>query len=177
MNDLLPLPIAPAQFLQHAVEPALALLPAAMSTDRARLMLVAIALQESGLASRWQIIDPHRPDLKGPARGLLQFERGGGVRGVLMHEASQEYARWVCSMRVVAPTVSAVYAALEHDDVLAAAFGRLLLWTAPRALPAVGDESGAWALYLRCWRPGKPRPEKWAAYYRAAVATVREAGA
>ena len=53
---------------------------------------------------------------------------------------------------------SARSAALEHDDVLAAAFGRLLLWTDPRAPPAVGDESGAWALYLRCWRPGKPRP-------------------
>ena len=69
MNDLLPLPIAPAQFLQHAVEPALALLPATMTTDRARVMLVAIALQESALASRWQIIDPHRPDLKGLLAG------------------------------------------------------------------------------------------------------------
>ncbi len=153
-----------------AIVPALQLLPAAMNTQRAQVMLYAIGLQESALEHRVQ----HGG---GPARGLWQFERGGGVRGVLMHEASQEYARWVCSMRDVQPTTLSAWRALEHDDVLAAAFARLLLWTDPRALPAVGDEPGAWALYLRCWRPGKPRPEKWTAYYRAAVAAVREASA
>lgn len=158
------------QILTTAIEPALALLPAGMRSDRARVMLLAIGLQES----RFQ----HRRQLKGgPARGLWQFERGGGVRGVLMHESSQECARWICSMRNVVPTVSAAYAALERDDVLAAAFARLLLWTDPRALPAVGDQLGAWALYLRTWRPGQPHADTWPALYTGAIETVRSINA
>ena len=56
----------------------------------------------------------------------------------------------------------AIYAALEYDDVLAAGVARLLLWTDPKALPPVGDVDAAWALYLRTWRPGKPKPDSWA---------------
>ena len=50
--------------------------------------------------------------------------------------------------------IDAVYNALEHDDVLAMGFGRLLLWTDPKALPGLNDVDGAWQLYLRTWRPG-----------------------
>ena len=30
---------------------------------------------------------------------------------------------------------------------------------------AVDDADGAWECYLRTWRPGKPHPETWAAYW------------
>lgn len=127
-------------------------------------MLLAIGLQESRLT--------HRRQIGGPARGLLQFELGGGVRGVLRHRSSREHAQAVCRARDVIATESAVYAALEHDDVLAMAFGRLLLWTDPKALPALGDEQAAWDLYLRTWRPGKPHRHTWDALYAKALEAV-----
>lgn len=150
---------------QEAINPALALLPAKMDTAAARVVLLAIGLQESRFI--------HRRQIGGPARGFWQFEQSGGVRGVLKHLSSEALARQVCAARGVEPTAPAVYAQLENDDVLAAAFARLLLWTDPKALPAIGDAEAAWALYLRTWRPGKPHPQTWLDLYRQAVAQVR----
>lgn len=147
-----------------AVAPALALLPARMASPAAEVMLLAIGLQESRLT--------HRRQIGGPARGLFQFERGGGVRGVLLHPASRGHALAVCAARGVEPVESAVYARLEHDDVLSAAFARLLLWTDPLPLPALGQADAAWNLYIRTWRPGKPHPKTWARLYAQALAEV-----
>lgn len=161
-----------------ALSPALELLPPVMDSAAARIILIAIALQESKLIHRWQVVDLKQPNVKGPARGLLQFERGGGVTGVLLHAASADYAISVCKARGVSPTVSAVYAAIEVDDVLAFALGRLLLWTDPKRLPVVGDVEGAWQLYLRTWRPGAAERDpvglraKWAENYETAMTTV-----
>lgn len=150
--------------VETAILPALALLPAKMDTPAARVMLLAIGLQESRFV--------HRRQIGGPARGFWQFEQGGGVRGVLTHPASAALARQVCEVRGVAPTTAAVYAQLENDDVLGAAFARLLLWTDPKSLPAIGDADAAWALYLRTWRPGKPHAQTWPALHGQAVAEV-----
>lgn len=147
-----------------AILPALALLPPAMNTPQARVLLLAIGLQES----RFQ----HRRQIGGPARGFWQFERNGGVRGVLMHPASREDALRICAARHVAPVSATIHAALETDDILAAAFARLLLWTDPQRLPAAGDADGAWALYLRTWRPGKPHPQTWPALYAQALSAM-----
>lgn len=149
----------------QAIAPALALLPARMTSPEAEVMMIAIGLQESGLV--------HRRQIGGPARGLLQFETGG-VRGVLQHEASRSHALALCAARGVEPTTAAVYARLEHDDVLAMAVGRLLLWTDPKPLPALGKADEAWALYLRTWRPGKPHRNRWDACYAAALREIRE---
>lgn len=140
----------------QAIAPALALLPAKMGGRRAELLLIAIGLQESRLT--------HRRQIGGPARSFWQFETCG-VRGVLQHEASCEHALRVCAARGVEPTTAAVYARLEHDDVLAAAFARLLLWTDPQPLPAIGEEVRAWDYYLRTWRPGKPHRRTWGGLY------------
>lgn len=148
-----------------AIAPAFALLPAKMAGKRATVMLLAIGLQESRLQFRRQI--------GGPARGLWQFEQGGGVRGVLGHASSRPYALEVCSARQVEPTSQAVYEALERDDVLAAAFARLLLWTDPKPLPGLGQVQEAWDLYARVWRPGKPHPQTWEAIYAQALAAVQ----
>ncbi len=144
----------------------LAILPPSMSTKKALVMMLAIGLQESRFK--------HRRQINGPARGFWQFERGGGVSGVLRHEASRKHALGVCDIRDVSPVPSKVYARLEHDDVLAAAFARLLLWTDPQPLPEIGDVQGAWDLYLRVWRPGKPHPETWAEFYSRALDEVEE---
>lgn len=141
----------PRTILADAIEPALALLPAGMDTPQARVMLLAIGLQESALVHRHQVLTGGR---KGPARGLFQFERGGGVVGVLTHRATRKLAQEVCDHRGVPAASYEAWQALEYDDTLAAAFARLLLWTDPGALPAVADTEGAWHLYLRTWRPG-----------------------
>jgi len=160
----LPLPLTPSQALRSVIIPALAELGAKYDSPRARVLLLAIAGQESGLKYRRQ-----QP---GPARGLWQFEQGGGVKGVLRHNASAKDATRLCLARGVMPTPVALYAALEHDDILAAGIARLLLWTLPEALPAIGDEDGAWSQYIDAWRPGKPHRDRWAANYRAAVSAV-----
>lgn len=159
MSDLL------RSVLAGPMATAYTLLPARMNTPTANALLLAIGLQESRLT--------HRRQIGGPARGLWQFEQGGGVRGVLNHAASAKLAGRVCLARKVDTTPSAVYAELEHDDVLAAAFARLLLWTDPKPLPALGDVDASWALYERTWRPGKPHRKTWDALYAQALEVLQ----
>lgn len=157
---------------EKAIRPALAALPARMRSREAVVMLLAIGLQESLFKYRRQMGN-------GPARGLWQFERMGGVAGVLQHRKTATLAMETCRARGVDVAASDVHAALEHDDVLAAAFARLLLWTDPKPLPALNDVDGAWQLYLRTWRPGAytrgtaeqkaALRKKWGAYYARAM--------
>lgn len=146
--------------IEKSITPALALLPARMRSREAVVMLLAIGLQESLFKYRRQMGN-------GPARGLWQFERAGGTAGVIRHSASRDHAAKVCALRGIelsAPMIQmsrpeldfirAVYDRLEFDDVLAAAIARLLLWTDPKALPALNDAEGAFDLYIRTWRPG-----------------------
>lgn len=153
------------QIRASAIAPALALLPAKMSGSRAEQMLLSIGLQESRFEYRRQMGN-------GPARGFWQFEKGGGVRGALLYPTTKALAASVCQARGIAPTADAVHAALEHDDVLAAAFARLLLWTDPKPLPAVGEVQQAWDLYVRTWRPGKPHRQTWDGLYARAMDEV-----
>ncbi|MGH8083883.1 MAG: hypothetical protein ACREPV_01225 [Lysobacter sp.] len=172
---LLPLPVTPAQFLQHIVPAAMALLPQRMDSLRARLLLLAICMQESALADRRQGTDA-RP---GPARGLPQFEVNG-VIGVMRHVASQDAAKRVCRQLGIRWDAHAIHQAMETNDVLAVAFARLLLWTDRNALPAPGDIDPARHYYLRNWRPGAARtPEglreiesRWCGNYPQALAAV-----
>ncbi|CAB3876447.1 hypothetical protein [Achromobacter ruhlandii] len=158
------------EVVERAIEPALALLPARMDTPAARVMLLAIGLQES----RFE----HRRQIGGPARGFWQFEKGsrasrGGVWGVYLHPVSKGHLAVLCKAHSVACDPEAIYAALEYDDVLAAGVARLLLWTDTKALPAIGDADAGWVLYLRTWRPGKPKPDSWPPLYRQAAAQVQ----
>jgi hypothetical protein len=156
---------------ERAIAPALALLPGAMDTPEARVMLLAMGLQESRLTARRQLVGtPPRPT--GPATGLWQFEQGGGVVGVLQHDASRYWMHRVCHERGVQPVPRAVWQALQHDDILAAAAARLLLFTDARRLPDLGDELAAWQGYIRTWRPGRPHRITWPGLYAVALAEV-----
>ena len=160
----LPLPLSPHQLNTYVIPQAMSWLGSGrFDSPAARVMMVAIALQESGLSARRQ--------RGGPARGLWQFERGG-VAGVLSHATSATDAKAACKRAGVAANPASVCAELEFDDVLAAVFARLLLWTDSAPLPALGDADAAWAYYLRNWRPGRPRPETWVANYAAALKEV-----
>ena len=149
------------EIYENAIAPALKLLPPRMSDKRAVVMMIAIGLQESRLI--------HRRQIKGPARGLWQFERGGGVRGVLNFHSTHDLAKHIALDRIGKGDANSVYDSLEHVGILAAVFARLLLWTDPRSLPAIGDAQGAWDLYIRTWRPGKPHHHTWGALYKQAT--------
>lgn len=160
------------EFTKQAIDPALAILPRAMDSPEARVMLLAIGMQESRLEFRKQLNG-------GPGRGLFQFERGtktsrGGVWGVFLHEASRYWLSQLCAARGVAFNPEHIYPALERDDVLAAGVARLLLFTDPMRLPATNDPDAAWALYIRTWRPGKPHPSTWARFHASARRFVED---
>lgn len=153
--------------LQLDIEAGLALLPVTMRTAHAKVLLYATSRQENPKRLPKQV--------GGPAVGDYQFESGGGVKGVLEHPSTAALAASVCKARGIAASRLTVYEALQHDAVLAAAFARLLYYTDPGRIPAVGDEQGAWDMYLRTWRPGafKRQPEelraKWSKSYNDAM--------
>src|SRR5690606_28772762 len=144
-----------------SVIPALTLLPASMQSIEAQAMLLAIGLQESGLDDRHQDY--------GPAHGYWQFEERGGVAGVLRHPLTGSLARDLLnrldydSEYVI--TSELVHVIIEHNDIVAAAFARLLLYTVPERLPGQGEAAMGWQQYLSAWRPGRPHPERWSGYF------------
>lgn len=178
--------------IQPAINQALAILPTKMTSDAARLLMLAIQKQEDPELLRYQRVKRtantapenvvSKKWAKGPARGAWQFEQGGGVKGVLQHSTTSEIAEGVCKEFGILATAGSVWRNLETNDVLAACFARLLLWTDPKPMPSAGDEAGAWALYLRTWRPGaytNGTPEqrdalcgKWLKNYRSSMAEL-----
>lgn len=163
----------------HAVSKALFMLPPAMTSREARVMLYAIGLQESRFEDRRQVIKKDgRLQPIGPAKSLWQMERGGGCVGVVTHAASRFWMHHVCMARGVKFNSTALWKAIETDDVLAAAAARLLLFTDPKRLPEVGDEQGAWNLYKRVWRPGALKRDyaglrkKWTGNYAEAMGAL-----
>lgn len=152
------------------IDRALLQLPKVMTSDPARWTMLAITQQEAALEYRRQMNN-------GPAMGLWQFERGGGVRGVMTHPAVSKIALKALGDRGIELSTTAAWQALQRDDELAAIFARLLLWTDPGRLPGPDEADHGWEVYFRNWRPGKPHPETWDAYFRAAVQCVQEADA
>lgn len=130
-------------------------LPPAMKAPAATNLLLAIGYQESRFT--------HRVQVKGPARGFFQFEQGGGVHGVLSHAQTRApfAAAWKALGYRQEITPFGVYCAIEHNDVLAFALARLLLWTLPSPLPTIAEPELGWKAYTRAWRPGRPHLETW----------------
>lgn len=164
-----------ADILKTAVHPAFELLPKFLDSREARVMMLAIGLQESRFKHRWQILNGGG---KGPARGFWQMELGskasrGGVWGLYLHRASFGLLGDLCRHRDVSFEPRAIWSRLEGDDVLAAGSARLLLYTNAKPLPKVGDEAGAWMYYLNTWRPGRPHPDTWPSLYAQAVEAVK----
>ena len=144
-----------------AIRAGLGLLPRVMTSDEALVMMIAIGLQESRFV--------HRKQIGGPALGFWQFEKHGGVKGVMQHASSKKHAERVCAKLSIPFDRTVIYNSLAYNDPLAAAFARLLLWTDPKPLPELGDVNGAWDYYIRNWRPGKPHRRTWNALYAQAL--------
>lgn len=161
----------PDIFFERIVEPTLQSMAASASigiaaSDSARVLVMAIAGQESRWVARRQI--------GGPARSYWQFEKGGGVAGLFRVVPRQLAA--VCAACDVTFDAATVFEAMAWHDTLACAMARLLLWSDPAPLPAVGDKDAGWQYYLRNWRPGAPHPESWAGVHDRALAAVGQAG-
>jgi hypothetical protein len=177
--------VTPDQFLIETLLPGLHWLeqhvgPVPPASREARLLLLAISGQESNWVYRIQ-------SGNGPAHGFWQFERMGGVNGVLTHPATVEFAKKVCAAAGIAPTAVAVWGrmATEAGDNLAVAFARLLLFTDPHKLPAYGDEEGSWAQYISLWRPGavteggkraSDARRRWSTFYIKSLVTDKASG-
>ena len=134
------------------INPVLQAMGGKYNDPRARRLLAAIAEQESGLIHREQFPT-------GPAHGLWQFERGGGVTGVMNHRATRTLMKEWCLKLLVPFEPFEVHNAITLNDQLACVAARLLLYTHPDPLPT--DEATAWTYYENLWRPGKPRPRDW----------------
>lgn len=156
-----------------SIDKAFSILPPKMDTRLARIQLAAIGFQESKYLARRQIIKKGgKLAPEGPAASYWQFENGGlaGINGVLTHASTATAAKKVCRLCGVQPERMAVWERMQTDDVLGAAFARLLMWSDSGRLPA--SESEGWAMYLRTWRPGKPHPEAWPQSYANAIKAV-----
>lgn len=153
--------------LRDAIRPACTRLGLKFCSPKADALLLAIALQESGLETRKQT--------KGPARGFWQFERGG-VQGVASHFTTREHYQRLLRACDVDPAMhpNRVQQLLGDDDrdVLAAGIARLNLWWLPNALPELGEIERAWEYYLAAWRPGKPHRHRWNTSYPTAMEAV-----
>lgn len=141
-------------------------------TSQSDVLMLAIAGQESGWSDRVQ-------SGAGPAHGFWQFEKGGGVAGVM-----GRYPNFVLAMAAKTGVITEVTAAqvwlamaLPQGDGLSFGMARLLLWTDPTPLPAVGDEDDGWDYYQSLWRPGAPSRSRWATVYPEAMAALSLTGA
>ena len=138
----------------------------------AHVLVLAIAGQESDWTLRVQAGD-------GPAHSFWQFERGGGMCGVIAHPVTGAIIRTLCTAAAVAGDEQAVWDVMARPDgdALAVCMARLLLFTDAAPLPPSADAAATWAYYQRNWRPGKPRPQAWPARIQAADQAVAAAAA
>lgn len=158
--------MTPERALTLIIRPALHLLAEisgrpAMASQAAEVMLIAIGLQESGFR--------HRHQIGGPAHGFWQFEKLGGHKGILRHHATAAWCGEVLDELELPGDLDGSFECLQCNDTMAACWARLLLWSDPKALPLVGHQSAGWDMYMRTWRPGKPRSVAWPANYETAI--------
>ncbi len=154
--------MTPRQFHDLCVIPGLSLLPPVMTSPEARVLLVAIAMQETGLVTRSQV--------GGSAFGFYQFEEIG-VDGVFAHAETGHLAADVAKVLQI-PVDENFYEAVRWNDLISTVLARLNLWPDPAPLPAIGQELAARNYYARVWRPKIVAIQRWPAAYNAAMACV-----
>lgn len=162
--------MSPLRLLSLAIVPAMAELTryGIPDTTDARRFLLAIALQESGLAHRRQVVKGGVEN--GPAVSFWQGEITGGMCLTLKHERTRPMMRAVCADFNVQSTAAGLWEAMRYNDIVAAIAARLLIFTLPSMLPTTAEDG--WKQYIDAWRPGKPHPGKWRACWDLATLTV-----
>lgn len=162
--------MSPLRLLSQAIAPAMAELTryGIPDTTDARRFVLVIALQESGLRHRRQVVAGGTEN--GPASSFWQFEQGGGCKGVLTHHRTAPIMRELCEAYNVQPTPAGLWEAMRYNDIIAAIAARLLIYTLPAKLPT-SPEPG-WAQYMAAWRPGRPHGHTWRDCWETATNTV-----
>ena len=157
--------MTPEQFRDRILDPGLYIASPLIGiavTDEARVLLMAIAGQETG----WDVrLQQGAPQL---GRGFWQFERNG-CSALATNQASSDKLTALLDGLEIPVVLPTIHEAVAWNDPLAVGMARLLLWCDPAPLPIVGDPEQSWEMYLRCWRPGKPRPDDWPTNYDAAM--------
>lgn len=158
--------MTPEKLLKTAIIPALSDLQdgGILDTKEARRFMLAIALQESGLKHRRQVVTGGKEN--GPAASFWQFEKGGGCVGVLTHRSAAKRMKDCCDAYNVEATPQGLWEAMRYQDIVAATAARLLIYTLPTSLPRTAEEG--WRQYIAAWRPGKPHPQTWAGHWMTA---------
>lgn len=162
--------MTPQRLYQTGIRPALDELAALdiTATPQAGRFLLAIAIQESGLRARRQIVTGGAEN--GPAASFWQGEVTGGMCLTLKHATVGPRMKAICDAYNVQPTALALWEAMRYNDIVAACAARLLVYTLPGALPI--DQESGWNQYLAAWRPGKPDKARWADSWKTATETV-----
>lgn len=162
--------MTPSRLLNTAIYPALSDLAGMgiQSNPEAARFMLAIALQESGLRHRRQVVSGGAEN--GPAASFWQGELTGGLIDMLNRPATKPRMRAICEMYNVAPTPAGLWEAIRYQDIVAAAAARLLIYTLPSVLPV--DDMAGWEQYKKAWAPGKPKPDTWPANWALASETV-----
>ena len=162
--------MSPLRLLSQGIAPATAELTryGIPDTTDARRFLLAIALQESGLAHRRQVVAGGAEN--GPAVSFWQGEITGGMCLTLKHARTGPIMRELYEAYNVVPTTAGLWEAIRYNDIIAAIAARLLIYTLPAKLPTTA-ESG-WAQYIAAWRPGKPHSHVWRDNWNLATLTV-----
>ncbi len=142
--------MTPQRLLSLAIVPAMSELQSygIFDTMDARRLVLAIALQESGLKNRRQVGNEGLET--GPAASFWQFEQGGGCRGVLSHSATARPMLEMCEAFNVTPTPAGLWEAMRYNDIVAAIAARLLIYTLPSKLPTTAAQG--WSQYIDAWR-------------------------
>ena len=161
--------MTPNRLLKTAILPAFSELASLGVNDskEARRFVLAIALQESALSNRRQVVGGAE---NGPATSFWQFEKMGGCHGVLTHKSVCKIMEKICQDYNVLPVPSMLWEAIRYNDIVAACAARLLVYTLPHALPKTAEVG--WEQYVEAWRPGKPHQETWSANWHIADDTV-----
>jgi len=157
--------MSPKAFLARIFDPAYAAatpLIGIPASQEARVLLMAIAGQESDWQARLQQGAPQY------GRGFWQFESNGC--SALATNATSEPKMTALLQGLAIPIVlPTIHEAIAWNDAMAVGMARLLLYCDPAPLPIVGDHEASWEMYVRCWHPGKPRPDDWPTNYDAAM--------
>ena len=163
--------MTPTQFHSTIMIPAeawfVAVVPEVRMNDAARVGICAIAGQESGWQKRVQ-------DDDGPAHSFWQFERNGGVAGLMSNRKTGPFVKRMAASLGIKYNPMSVWAAMAtpNGDGMSFGMARLLLWSDPDPLPAPSDDDAWWGYYARNWRPGDPRPDAWPANIAAARGVI-----
>lgn len=162
--------MTPKGLLTQIIEPSLGVLSVFVdkkvdiASIEAKLLLIAIGIQESGLTARRQF--GH-----GPARSWWQIEELTALDTIQRWRPLKAYLTYL-EIPIPIHTATLFGYVLQYSEYAACGIARGILALDPSPLPTVGDLSGAWETYRRCWRPGKPRLEKWDSSYQLALEAV-----